>query len=62
MSADTLVFIPAWNEEAALPGVVAEARRDLPGADVLVVDDGSTDATAQVAADRPPSSRACWSS
>ncbi len=51
MSADTLVFIPAWNEEAALPGVVAEARRDLPGADVLVVDDGSTDATAQVAAD-----------
>ena len=50
MKADTLVFIPAWNEEDSLPGVVAEARRELPGVDVLVVDDGSTDATAQVAA------------
>jgi glycosyltransferase involved in cell wall biosynthesis len=51
MSADTLVFIPAWNEEASLPGVVAEARRDLPGVDVLVIDDGSTDATARVASE-----------
>jgi glycosyltransferase involved in cell wall biosynthesis len=51
MSADTLVFIPAWNEEESLPEVLAEARRDLPGVDLLVVDDGSTDATARVAAD-----------
>jgi glycosyltransferase involved in cell wall biosynthesis len=51
MKADTLVFIPAWNEEASLPDVVAEARRELPGVDVLVIDDGSTDATAAVAAD-----------
>jgi glycosyltransferase involved in cell wall biosynthesis len=51
MKADTLVFIPAWNEEASLPDVVAEARRELPGVDVLVIDDGSTDATATVAAD-----------
>jgi glycosyltransferase involved in cell wall biosynthesis len=51
MSADTLVFIPAWNEEASIPAVVAEARRDLAGADVLVIDDGSTDATARAAAD-----------
>jgi glycosyltransferase involved in cell wall biosynthesis len=49
MSADTLVFIPAWNEEDALPEVLAEARRDLPGTDLLVVDDGSTDDTARVA-------------
>jgi glycosyltransferase involved in cell wall biosynthesis len=47
--ADTLVFIPAWNEEEGLPAVLHELRRELPAADVLVVDDGSTDRTAQVA-------------
>src|SRR3954451_18749091 len=44
----TLVFIPAWNEERSLPGVIAEAR-ELPGGDVLVIDDGSTDGTAAAA-------------
>jgi glycosyltransferase involved in cell wall biosynthesis len=46
----TLVIIPAFNEEEALPSVL----RDLlsrPGLDVIVVDDGSTDRTAAVAAD-----------
>ena len=47
--ADTLVFIPAWNEEQNLPAVLDEVRRELPAVDVLVVDDGSTDRTAQVA-------------
>ena len=47
--AGTLVFIPAWNEEASLPAVIKDARAVLPDADVLVIDDGSTDATAQVA-------------
>ncbi len=47
--ADTLVFIPAWNEEENLPAVLEELRRELPDADVLVVDDGSTDGTAAVA-------------
>ena len=46
---DTLVFIPAWNEEASLPDVLGEARRELPGVDLLVVDDGSTDKTGEVA-------------
>jgi glycosyltransferase involved in cell wall biosynthesis len=46
---NTLVFIPAWNEEDNLPGVLAELRRELPDADVLVVDDGSLDRTAEVA-------------
>jgi glycosyltransferase involved in cell wall biosynthesis len=46
---DTLVFIPAWNEEQNLPGVLDELRRELPEVDVLVVDDGSTDGTAAVA-------------
>ena len=49
--ADTLVFIPAWNEEASLPEVLAEARRELPDVDLLVIDDGSTDGTAEVARD-----------
>jgi glycosyltransferase involved in cell wall biosynthesis len=42
----TLVFIPAWNEEASISEVIADVRVSIPGADVLVVDDGSTDATA----------------
>jgi glycosyltransferase involved in cell wall biosynthesis len=45
----TLVFLPAWNEEENLPAVLEELRRDLPQADLLVIDDGSTDATANVA-------------
>jgi glycosyltransferase involved in cell wall biosynthesis len=46
---DTLVFIPAWNEEENLPGVLDELQAGLPASDVLVVDDGSTDETAAVA-------------
>lgn len=41
----TLVFIPAWNEQASIAAVVADVREHLAGADILVVDDGSTDAT-----------------
>ncbi|HVN61655.1 MAG TPA: glycosyltransferase family 2 protein [Gaiellaceae bacterium] len=46
---DTLVFIPAWNEEQSLPAVLDALHAGLPDADVLVVDDGSTDRTAAVA-------------
>jgi glycosyltransferase involved in cell wall biosynthesis len=46
---DTLIFIPAWNEENSLPAVLHELKQELPGADILVVDDGSTDRTAHVA-------------
>jgi glycosyltransferase involved in cell wall biosynthesis len=49
--AETVVFIPAWNEEASLPDVLAELKTELPEVDVLVVDDGSTDRTAEVARD-----------
>ncbi|HSC50696.1 MAG TPA: glycosyltransferase family 2 protein [Gaiellaceae bacterium] len=45
----TLVFIPAWNEEQNLPAVLDELRLGLPDADLLVIDDGSTDATAALA-------------
>jgi glycosyltransferase involved in cell wall biosynthesis len=46
---DTVVFIPAWNEEGNLPAVLDDLRSELPEVDVLVVDDGSTDRTADVA-------------
>jgi glycosyltransferase involved in cell wall biosynthesis len=46
---DTLVFVPALNEEESLPAVLDELASELPHVDVLVVDDGSTDATAAVA-------------
>ncbi len=42
----TLVFIPAWNEEDSVGAVIGGVREALPEADVLVIDDGSTDATA----------------
>jgi glycosyltransferase involved in cell wall biosynthesis len=42
----TLVFIPAWNEADSVADVIAGVRERLPEADVLVVDDGSGDATA----------------
>jgi glycosyltransferase involved in cell wall biosynthesis len=46
---NTVVFIPAWNEEENLPAVLDDLKAELPAVDVLVVDDGSTDATADVA-------------
>lgn len=45
-----LVLIPAWNEAASIAGTLAELRSHLPHLDVLVVDDGSVDATATLAA------------
>jgi glycosyltransferase involved in cell wall biosynthesis len=49
---DTLIFIPAWNEEENLSAVLEELDAEIPSADVLVLDDGSSDRTAQVARDR----------
>lgn len=54
-SSGLLIVIPAWNEEAALPGVLREIEAARPthpamrGAAVLVVSDGSRDRTAAVA-------------
>ncbi|MCK9418524.1 MAG: glycosyltransferase family 2 protein [Nitrospirae bacterium] len=45
----TLVIVPAYNEEASLPGVIRDLREHIPSADVLVVNDGSFDDTAKVA-------------
>lgn len=46
------IVIPAFNEEQSLGRVLADLRGWLQrGAEVIVVDDGSTDATARVAAE-----------
>jgi glycosyltransferase involved in cell wall biosynthesis len=44
-----LIIVPAWNESGSIGEVVSEIRGELPGTDVLVVDDGSADDTASVA-------------
>jgi glycosyltransferase involved in cell wall biosynthesis len=46
---DTLIVMPAFNEEASVAEVIAEVREKLPGVACLVVDDGSLDTTAAVA-------------
>jgi len=48
---DTLVIIPAFNEAEALPAALASLRATRPDLDVVVIDDGSADHTAQVARD-----------
>ncbi|MGJ9576840.1 glycosyltransferase family 2 protein [Actinotignum sp. GS-2025c] len=45
-----VVLIPAWNEEEALPAVLTELRQAVPHASLVVINDCSRDATAQVAA------------
>lgn len=44
-----LIVVPAWNEEQAVGETVREIYSVLPMIDVLVVDDGSSDRTAEVA-------------
>jgi len=45
----TLVVIPAYDEEEALPGTLAELMSVRPDLDVVVVSDGSRDKTAELA-------------
>jgi glycosyltransferase involved in cell wall biosynthesis len=44
------VVLPARNEAKGLAQVLPALRTELPDAEIIVVDDGSTDATAQIAA------------
>lgn len=44
-----LVIIPAYNEAEALGACVEGLCRDVPGTDVLVVNDGSADGTGHIA-------------
>jgi glycosyltransferase involved in cell wall biosynthesis len=43
----TLIAVPAYNEEKTIGQVVRNLRADMPGFDLLVIDDGSRDGTAR---------------
>ena len=45
----TLIIMPAWNEDEVIGDTIRELRSVLPDIDLLVVNDGSTDATVSVA-------------
>jgi glycosyltransferase involved in cell wall biosynthesis len=49
MLKQSLVIIPAFNEEAALPSLLQELREAATDTDVVVINDNSVDGTARVA-------------
>ncbi|HVE92156.1 MAG TPA: glycosyltransferase family 2 protein [Actinomycetota bacterium] len=52
-SSSVFIVIPAYNEQATLGPVLDEVLAACPGAQVVVVDDGSADQTYEVAFSRP---------
>jgi glycosyltransferase involved in cell wall biosynthesis len=51
--ADYSLIVPAFNEEPGLGSVLNELTRACPGAEIIVVNDGSTDGTERVAREYP---------
>lgn len=49
---ETLIVMPAMNEEQVIGQVIDEVKDALPGVSVLVVNDGSQDATSAIARSR----------
>jgi glycosyltransferase involved in cell wall biosynthesis len=45
----TLIIVPAYQEESNILKVIEDIRTHLPEADILVINDGSTDKTASLA-------------
>lgn len=45
---DTLIIIPVFNEKAAIGEVINDLQRNYGEADILVVDDGSSDKTPEI--------------
>lgn len=43
----TLVIVPAWNEEETIASCLRDIKNSLPAADIVVVNDGSTDNTSE---------------
>ena len=46
---ETAAIIPAFNEAESLPNVIREIKEVFPDHLIVVVDDGSTDGTADIA-------------
>jgi glycosyltransferase involved in cell wall biosynthesis len=46
-----IIIVPAYNEQAYLGNLLRALAAAEPGAEILVIDDGSRDATAQIAAE-----------
>jgi glycosyltransferase involved in cell wall biosynthesis len=44
-----LVIVPAYSEECCIEGVIEDLRENFPQGDILVVNDGSTDMTSEIA-------------
>ena len=52
-----VIQIPCFNEEQTLPQTIRDLPKSIPGIDqieILVVDDGSTDRTVEVAREAEP--------
>ena len=49
----TLILVPAYNEEKSLDALLTEIKADLPGTDILVVNDGSSDRTREILEETP---------
>ncbi|MFH1640610.1 MAG: glycosyltransferase family 2 protein [Candidatus Omnitrophota bacterium] len=47
-----LIILPAYNEEENIGKVIEDVRKNIPTADILVVNDGSLDSTAKAAKDK----------
>jgi len=48
LTKNLLVIIPAYNEERNIKMIINLVKREIPNADILVVDDGSTDRTSEI--------------
>lgn len=46
------VLVPCYNEEITIGKVIDDFRQELPGADIYVFDNNSTDRTAEIAAEK----------
>ncbi len=45
----TVILIPAYNEERNILSTISATQQAVPGVDIVVIDDGSTDETAVIA-------------